>query len=189
MALGLEILLFFVIGIIVLIFIGLFVIIYNSLIRLRKDIDRALANIDVLLKQRGDELTKLVDTVKGYMKFEKKVLTEVTAARTSYNNASTIQGKAKADSMISQAFKTLFAVAENYPQLQSQKSFQQLQERISGLENEIADRREFYNASVTNFNTKIHTIPDTFFARMLGYTDMELFKATEAEKKDVKIDL
>ncbi len=187
MALGLDIIMWLIPLLLVIIVIGVFVIIYNNLIRLRRDIDKAWANIGVLLKQRHDELTKLVDAVKGYMKFEKKTLAQITEARTSFLKAKTVEDKARADNMISEAFKTIFAVAENYPQLQSQKSFQQLQERISGLENEIADRREFYNDSVTTFNIKIHSIPDMVVAGMLKYADMELFKIAEHEKEDVKI--
>lgn len=188
---GLDVLtmLIIAIGLIVLVVLLVFVIIYNGLIRLRKNIDKSWSNIDVLLKQRNDELPKLVETVKGYMRYEKGVLTEITKARSLYTKATTLQQKAKADTAITSALKTLFAVAENYPNLQAMETYKQLQTRISGLENELADRREFYNDSVTEFNTKINSIPDTFVARMLHYTDQPVFKAEAAERKDVKIEL
>ena len=181
----------------VLLFFGLIVVglilylvgIYNSLVTLKNDIDRSFANIDVLLKQRADELPKLIETVKGYAKFERRVLTQVTQARTAFLNASTMPEKAKADGMLSGALKSLFAVAESYPTLKANENFVQLQTRISGIENELADRREFYNDSVNTFNIKIQSVPDMFIARMLGYVQPEpLFQATEAEKKDVNVD-
>ncbi|AJF60263.1 MAG: LemA family protein [Candidatus Diapherotrites archaeon] len=183
---------FLLIGAVVLGLIGLAVIayiilIYNSLVQLRNNIDKSWANIDVLLTQRASELPKLLDTVKGYMKYEKNVLTEVTRARTAFMDAKSIQEKADADNFLTGALKTLFAVAENYPNLKANENFMQLQGRISGLENEIADRREFYNDSVNTFNIRIQQIPQNFIAGMLGYQRKELFQATAEETKDVKI--
>jgi LemA protein len=169
-------------------FVVYFVAVYNGLVRLKNNIKKAMANIDVLLKQRMDELTKLIETVKGYARFERKVLTEVTKARTAFLDAKTLPEKAKASDMISGALKSLFAVAENYPKLSASENFKQLQDRISGIENEIADRREFYNDSVNTYNIRIQQIPDRFIAGMLGYQPEVLFKAEEAEKKDVKVD-
>ncbi len=173
---------------IVVVFIGWFVGIYNSLVRLKNNIQKAWSNIDVLLKQRHDELTKLLSTVKGYMKHEEGVLTKVTEARTAFMNAQSVGDKAKADNMMSSTLKSLFAVAENYPELKADRSFAQFQGRISDIENQIADRREFYNDSVNTFNIRIEQIPDVFIARMLGYTRKELFKADEADRQDVKIE-
>jgi LemA protein len=169
-------------------FVVYFIAVYNGLVRLKNNIKKALANIDVLLKQRMDELTKLIETVKGYARFERKVLTEVTKARTAFLDAKTLPEKAKASDMLSGAIKSLFAVAENYPKLNASENFKQLQDRISGIENEIADRREFYNDSVNTYNIRIQQIPDRFIAGMLGYKPEELFKAAEEEKKDVKVD-
>ena len=169
-------------------FVAYFIAVYNGLVRLKNNIKKALANIDVLLKQRMDELTKLIETVKGYARFERKVLTEVTKARTAFLDAKTLPEKAKASDMLSGAIKSLFAVAENYPKLNASENFKQLQDRISGIENEIADRREFYNDSVNTYNIRIQQIPDRFIAGMLGYQPEVLFKAEEAEKKDVKVD-
>jgi LemA protein len=167
--------------------IGYFVTIYNGLIKLKNNIKKAWSNIDVLLKQRSDELPKLVDTVKGYMKHEKELLENVTRARTSFLNASSVTETAAADNMITGALKSLFAVAENYPELKANENFMQLQSRISGIENEIADRREFYNDSVNQYNIRIQSIPDVIVAKMLNYTDEEMFEVSEADKQDVKI--
>ncbi len=188
MGFGLEIIILVAIGLIVLAFAGYFVIVYNGLVRLKNNIKKSWANIDVLLKQRNDELPKLIDTVKGYMKYEKAVLTQITKARTAVMKATTIPEKAKADNMLSAALKNLFAVAENYPKLEANASFLQLQGRISGIENELADRREFYNDSANEYNIRIQSFPDMIVAGMLGYREPEvMFKAEEAEKKDVKV--
>lgn len=167
---------------------GYFISIYNSLVRLKNNINKAWSNIDVLLKQRHDELTKLMNTVKGYMKYEEKVLTEVTKARTAFMDAQSVGDKAKADNLMTGALKSLFAVAENYPELKANQSFIQFQDRISSLENQIADRREFYNDSVNTFNIRIEQIPHVIVARMLGYTARELFKVAEADRQDVNVE-
>ncbi|MEM7822154.1 MAG: LemA family protein [Candidatus Aenigmatarchaeota archaeon] len=164
-----------------------FVIVYNSLVRLRNNINKAWSNIDVILKQRHDEIPKLVEACKGYMKYEREVLEKITELRTRWASATTITEKAKISDAISSTLKTLFAVAENYPQLKANENFLQLQSRITGLENELADRREFYNDSVNNYNIRIQSIPDKFIASLLGYKPIELFKATEEERKDVEI--
>lgn len=161
--------------------------IYNGFVELKNNIDRAWANIDVLLKQRYDELPNLVNSVKGYMKHEKGVLESVTAARTAFLNAQTIGEKAAADAGMTGALKTLFAVAESYPQLKANENFLQLQGRISALENEIADRREFYNNSVMLLNARIQMIPDKIVAGFMGLKGREYFKVAEAEKQTVKV--
>lgn len=170
------------------IFIGYFFSVYNSLVRLKHNIEKAWSNIDVLLKQRQDELSKLLKTVKGFMAHEKKVLTDVTKARTAFMNASSVAEKAQADNMMTSTLKSLFAVAENYPDLKSDKSFQQFQNRISAVEESIADRREFYNDSVNTYNIRIEQIPDVIVARMLGYVRKDLFKVADSDRKDVDID-
>lgn len=163
--------------------------IYNGLILLRNNIDRAWANIDVLLKQRTDLIPNLVETVKGYMKHEKSVLEDVTKMRAEMLSAHGPAEKAKASDHIGSALKSLFAVAENYPKLRASENFMQLQHQLSAIENQIADRREFYNESVRLFNTRIHSIPDTIFARVMGLRDKEYFMATEEEKRNVKVDI
>lgn len=168
---------------------GYIILVFNNLVRLKNNIHKSWSNIDVLLKQRSDELPNLVNAVKGYMKHEKNVLLELTKARTEMLRAQTLSQKARADNVISNALKTIFAVAEDYPKLRANENFMQLQQRISGLENEIADRREFYNDSVTNYNIRIQSIPDVIIAGMLGYAEEQLFKAMEEEKKVVNVDV
>ncbi|HTF32965.1 MAG TPA: LemA family protein [Myxococcota bacterium] len=160
---------------------------YNGLISLKHAMDQAWANIDVLLKQRHDELPKLMDTVKGYMGHEREVLERVTAARTAYQQAQTMEQKGVADEAVRSALGRLFAVAESYPQLKADASFRMLQERISSLEEEIADRREFFNHSVNAFNVRIEQLPDVFLARMMGLTTHALFRVSEEDKQDVQI--
>ncbi len=161
--------------------------IYNSLVRLKNDIDKAWANIDVLLKQRHDELPKLIDTCKGYMQYEQKTFQSIVEARNAYQNANTVQDKAQADNMISGALKSLFAVAENYPDLKANNNFMQLQGRITELEEKIADRREFYNDDVNTYNIRIQQFPDVFIARMMNYQPHELFKVAEEDRRDVEV--
>ncbi len=166
-----------------------FITIYNSLVRLRNDIDKAWANIDVLLKQRHDELPKLIETCKGYMQYEQKTLQMVVEARTAFMKAGTVGEKAQADNLLSGALKSLFAVAESYPDLKANNNFMQLQKRISELEEKIADRREFFNDDVNTFNIRIQQLPDVFVARLLSLQRKDLFKASEEERRDVEMKL
>jgi LemA protein len=167
--------------------VGYGVMIYNGLVSLKHGIERAWANIDVLLKQRNDELPKLIETVKGYMRHEREVLENLTAARSRLVDARSVDEKGDADGAVQQAVSRLFAVAENYPELRADDSFSGLRERISALEDQIADRREFYNHSVNAFNVRIEQIPDVFLARPMGYEVAELFEASAAEREDVEI--
>lgn len=180
--------LYIIIGFIILFFIIAFIIIYNNLVKLKNNISKAWANIDVLLKQRFDELSKLIDTVKGYMKYEKKVLTDITKARSMYDNAKGIKDMADFDDFAKKSTNNLFAVAENYPDLKASKNFLKLQSRITELENMIADRREFFNDTVTIYNTRIKQIPYNTIAGILGYKRKELFVASGEEKKVVDFD-
>jgi LemA protein len=164
-----------------------FVSIFNGLAMLKNNIGKSWANIDVLLTQRADELPNLVSTVKGYMAHEQKTLQAVTDARTALMNAKTITEKAGADNETKQAIKTLFAVAENYPNLKANENFLKLQGRITGLENEIADRREFYNDSVTAYNIRIQSIPDIVLAKLLKYTPEVLFKAEDGKRNPLQV--
>ncbi len=148
--------------------IGYVVMIYNGLIALKNDIDKAWANIDVMLKQRHDELPKLLDVCKGYMDYERDTLLKITQARSMYQQAVTVDQKAQADQSMTSALRGFFAVAENYPQLKANNNFTRLQERITELESQIADRREFYNDSVNTFNIRIQQMPDTFVASFMN---------------------
>lgn len=184
-----ELIAYFLIGVVFPIFLVILIyalIVYNGLISLKNHIDKAWSNIDVLLKQRSDELPNLIATVKGYMKHEKSVLMELTEARTKIMQASTMSETAKESNIITSSLKTIFAVAENYPKLRANENFLKLQERISAIENQIADRREFYNDSVTNYNIRIEVLPDMLFAQMMKFQRKEMFKATPKEKKNVK---
>jgi LemA protein len=178
--------------VVVLVVVGVFVYfitIYNSLVRLRNDIDKAWANIDVLLKQRHDELPKLIETCKGYMQYEQKTFQLITEARTAFMKANTVAEKAQADNFMTGALKSLFAVAENYPELKADNNFMQLQNRISELEEKIADRREFFNDDVNTYNIRIQQLPDVFIAGMMGLQRKDLFKVTEEDRGDVEVKL
>lgn len=167
---------------------GYIVSIFNGLIRLKNNIEKSWSNINVILKQRHDELPKLISAVKGYMKHEKGVLEGITKARTDFMKTTDIHKKAQLSNQITDALKTVFAVAENYPKLQANESFQHLQTRISGLENELSDRREFYNDSVNSFNIRIESIPEVIVARMMSYSRKELFSASKEETADVAVE-
>jgi LemA protein len=159
--------------------------IYNGLVTIKNDIDKAWANIDVLLKQRHDELSKLLDVTKGYMQYEGETLTKITQARSLYQQAVTVDQKAQADQSMTQALRGFFAVAENYPDLKANSNFQQLEQRITALENQIADRREFYNDSVNTYNIRIQQVPDTFVAAFMRLTPRAMLKIEDADKTDV----
>jgi len=179
---------FVVVGVVVVGIIGAYgFIMYNRLVNLDNRADQAKQNIDVLLKQRQDELSKLIDTAKQFMEHEQEVLTELTEAREQAERASTPKEEAAADEQVRQALGSFRARAEEYPELRSAENMQQLQTRISELEDQIADRREVYNEAVTTYNTRISQIPYVFFAGLAGHSERELFEATAAEKADVDI--
>src|ERR1700726_4303401 len=163
------------------------IIIYNELVRLRNDNDRAWANIDVLLKQRRDEIPNLVETVKGYMQHEQQTLVAVTQARTASMNAASVRQKAQADLMMTGALRGLFAVAENYPQLRANENFLKLQNRISELEERIADRREFFNDDVNTYNTRIGQIPEVFVASFMNLKPRAMFQVSDEDRKLVEV--
>jgi LemA protein len=163
------------------------VILYNDLIRLRNQNDRAWANIDVLLKQRHDEVSNLIEIVKGYMQHEQQTLTAVTQARAASMNAASISQKAVADLKMNRALRGLFAVAENYPLLKTDENFLKLQKRIGELEERIADRREFFNDDVTTYNTRIGQIPDVFVASFLNLKPRSIFKVSDEKRKQAEV--
>jgi LemA protein len=165
------------------------VILYNELVRLRNDNDRAWANIDVLLKQRHDEIPNLVETVKGYMQHEQQTLVAVTQARAASMNAASVRQKAQADLMMTGALRGLFGVAENYPQLRANENFLKLQNRISELEERIADRREFFNDDVNTYNTRIGQIPEVFVASFMNLKPRDMFKVSEEDRRLVEVKL
>lgn len=187
MAIGAGIIILVIAGLFVIGIVGYIISIFNGLIRLKNNIKKSWANINVLLKQRNDELPKLINSVKGYMKHERETLNALTKARTAFLKAKTMSQKAAVDNTITNALKTIFAVAENYPNLKANENFIQLQSRISGLENELADRREFYNDSTNTYNIRIQSFPDMIVANMMGSKEEEMFKVSEEDKKDVKV--
>jgi LemA protein len=164
-------------------------ILYNELVRLRNDTDRAWANIDVLLKQRHDEIPNLVETVKGYMEHEKETLESVTQARVQSMKAVSIGEKAQADALTTLALQNLFAVAENYPQLKANENFLRLQNRISELEERIADRREYFNDDVCTYNTRLRQMPEAGIAWLLNLKAREMFKVADADRAAVQLGL
>jgi len=184
-----------VIGLVVILALGIALIvylvgIYNGLVGLRENIKAAWANIDVLLKQRHDELPKLVDTCKRYMQFEQETLEKVMRARTSVSQASTsgnVAAVGAAEQQLRVGVGRLFAVAENYPQLKSDETFKQLQGRIIALEESIADRRELYNDQVNLNNIRVKVFPDVVIAQRFGFLAAQLLEFADDEKRDVNV--
>lgn len=177
----------FVALVVILLVVGYIISIYNQLVSLNKRVDQSKQNIDVLLKQRQDELSKLVDTAREFMEQEEEVLVALTEAREQAEKAETPQEQAQADQMVRGAMADFKARAEAYPELRSQSNMMQLQERITDIESQISDRREFYNEAATRYNTRISQFPYVILARQMGFQEKELFEATEAEKEDVDI--
>jgi LemA protein len=157
-------------------------IVYNGLVRLQNEIGRAWANIDVLLKQRHDEIPNVVACVKGYMDHERQTLEAVTQARAASMSASGVAQKAEAEIMLTGALQSFFVVAEGYPQLKADQNFLALQKRISELEERIADRREFFNDDVNAYNTRIALFPDVVMAKAMKLSPREMFRANEQER-------
>lgn len=166
------------------------IVIYNALVALKHGVSKAWSNIDVLLRQRHDELPKLVETCKQYMEFERDTLEKVMLARSAAQTAresGDVKGVGKAETAMRMGLGQLFAVAEAYPELKANQSFQQLQARISGLEDAIADRREFYNESVNANNVRIEQFPDNIIAGMFNFKGAELLEFSEEEKQDIDV--
>ncbi|MBZ5696486.1 MAG: LemA family protein [Acidobacteriia bacterium] len=166
---------------------GYLVTIYNGLVTVKNNVDKAWANIDVLLKQRHDELPGLIEVCKGYMKYEGDTLQRVTQARTQFAQAVTVDQKAEASANVTSALGRLIATAENYPDLKANANFVHLQGRITELESEIADRREFYNDSVNTFNTRIQEMPDALLAGPMGLQARSMFHVADADKAPVPV--
>lgn len=170
----------------ILIFIGAFIVYtYNRLVGLRNTADTAYANIDTLLQKRFDLVPNLVNTVKGYMKHERKLLEEITRARTDWMRASTIQENAGADDMATKALKTLFAVSENYPELKANQNFLMLQEELVGLENKIAYARQRYNRTIMVLNMVIQKVPTNLVANLFKFESREFFEVESDQVRSV----
>lgn len=166
------------------------IMLYNQLVSVKHAVSQAWSNIDVLLRQRHDELPKLVEACRRYMQHETQTLERVIAARGAVASAraeSDVKGVGRAESALRAGLGQLFALAENYPDLKASESFQHLQERITGLESGIADRRELYNAAVNINNVRIEQFPEVLLARLFGFKSAELLQFTAEEKADVDI--
>ncbi len=167
-----------------------FITIYNNLVSLKHSVSKAWSNIDVLLKQRHDELPKLVETCKQYMAHEQGTLEKVMQARAAVAAArekGDVSSLGPAETQLRMGLGNLFAVAEAYPDLKANENFEHLQARISGLEDAIADRREFYNETVNTNNVRIEQFPDVIIARMLNFQSKDLLEFTDEEKQDVDV--
>ena len=162
---------------------------YNGLIHSRNKVKNAWSQIDVQLQRRFDLIPNLVEAVKGYMAHENETLTKVTELRTSWANATTISEKADLDNQLSGVLKTIMAVSENYPDLKANQNFSELQEELRSTENKISYARQFYNDTVTMYNTKLEVIPTNIIASMFNFKQEELFKTdSEEARKNVKVD-
>ena len=164
---------------------------YNAFVALSNQINNAWAQIDVQLRRRYDLIPNLVNTVKGYAKHEKETFENVTKARTMMGTAmegGNVKDKAAANNMLTQTLKSLFAVAENYPELKANENFKMLQEELSGTESKIAYARQFYNDNVMSFNNKVQFFPSNILAPMFGFKAREYFETEEAAKGPVKVE-
>ncbi len=164
-------------------------VVFNGVVRLKNDVDKAWSNIDVLLKQRYDEIPNVVSTVMGYMEHERGTLEGIVKLRSMASGERGIARLAAENSVLSESLRSLFASAEAYPGLRAQEGFLKLQARLSELESQIADRRAFYNEIATNYNTRIGSYPGIIVARIIGMRRIELFSATDEEKKKVEVGL
>lgn len=165
-----------------------FVHMYNNLVSLRNRVKNSYAQIDVQLKRRNDLIPNLVETVKGYASHEKGVLEEVTKARTGVMNASNIEETSAADNQLTGALKTLFAVAENYPDLKANSNFQQLQSELTDTEDKISYARQFYNDVVLKYNNTCQQFPSSLMARLFGFKVEQYFEVPETEKEVPKVE-
>jgi LemA protein len=161
---------------------------YNKFVRLSNQIDNSLSQIDVQLKKRSDLVPNLVSAVKGYMKHEKKIITEVTNARKALVSAKGIEKKVKAGNKLQAALSSVFAIAENYPNLKANENFMQLQQELSAIEDKIAYARQYYNDGIMSYNTLTTTIPGIWFAKMYHFKKREYLQIAESEKKNVRVE-
>jgi LemA protein len=167
--------------------VGMVIAVYNGLVNLRNQCENAFSQIDVQLKRRNDLIPNLVETVKGYAAHERGTFEAVTQARAAMANAQTVKEKAEANNILTGALKSLFAVAENYPQLKANENFMQLQEELTTTENKIGYARQFYNDIVLKYDTSRQTFPNSLIAGMFHFVDKEYFQTAEAEKAVPKV--
>ena len=164
------------------------IVLYNNLVTMRLRVKNAWSQIDVQLQRRFDLIPNLVETVKGYMEHESEVLTKIADLRTSWANATSVDEKAKLDNELSESLKTIMAVAENYPDLKANQNFSELQTELTNTENKISYSRQFYNDTVTRYNTKLEVFPSNLIASMFKFTAEKLFEVDNEEaRKNVKV--
>ena len=174
------------VGLIALIIV-LFIVYYNRFIVLGNRIDNSLSQIDVQLKRRADLVPNLIETVKGYAKHEKQIMKDVTEARKALLSAKDLKGRIKAGAELQNALKSIFAIAENYPQLKANENFLQLQNELSAIEDKIAYSRQYYNDSILSYNNSVKTFPGTFFANLFGKKEKEYLQIPQEEKAVPKV--
>lgn len=179
---------FWIVLILIAVIVFYLIALYNRLIRLRNQTDNSWHQIDVQLQKRADLVPNLVETVKGYAAHERAVFENVTQARSQWQKATTVGEKAQATNMLTGALKSLFAVAENYPELKANQNFLMLQEELAGIESKIAYARQFYNDSTMSYNNAQQTFPATLFARNFGFTPREYFQVEEIKREVPKVD-
>jgi len=182
----LDLVLMVILGLVIVIAL-IIAVVYNGLIGTRNRADNAWSQIDVQLKRRADLIPNLLETVKGYAKHEREVFTQVTQARAAIMGAKTVKEAEQADNMMTGALKSLFAVAENYPQLRANENFMQLQEELSGTESKIAFARQFYNDSVLEYNNQVQMFPSNIVAGMFSFRLKDFFQIEAAEKAVPKV--
>ena len=161
---------------------------YNGLVQSKMKVDNAWSQIDVQLQRRFDLIPNFVETVKGYMNYEQETFEKITALRTSWANASSVEDKAKLNNELSSTLKTIMAVSESYPDLKANENFIKLSDELSNTENKISFSRQFYNDTVTMYNTKIHLFPSNIIAGMFNFSAAELFRTDDEARKNVKVD-
>ena len=183
-----SILLIVVVVVIILFLVGTLIHMYNNLVGLRNRVKNSYSQIDVQLKRRNDLIPNLVETVKGYAGHEKGVLEEVTKARTGVMNATSIEETSAADNQLTGALKTLFAVAENYPDLKANSNFQQLHSELSDTEDKISYARQFYNDVVLKYNNACQKFPSNIIARLFGFKEESFFEAPAEERAVPKVE-
>lgn len=177
-----------IILIILVLIVGFVISVYNGLVKSKMNVENAWSQIDVQLQRRYDLIPNFVETVKGYMSHEKETLEKITELRTSWANAKSVNDKINLDNEISSTLKTIMAVSENYPELKANENFMKLSEELTNTENKISFSRQFYNDTVTIYNTKLQAFPSNIIAGMFNFTRSELFKTDEASRQNVKVD-
>lgn len=181
-------LLVLVLGLGLLAIIGFVIALYNGLVKLRVLVDEAWSGIDVQLKRRYDLIPNLVETVKGYAKHEKETFEKIAELRSSAMKTDSPEKKGEIENQLTSTLKTLFAVAENYPELKADANFRELQQTLNSIEEEIQGARRYYNGAVREFNLKIAVFPNNIVAGILGFKPREFFEADETERENVKVD-